>query len=167
MSDYRKLWEARDARADGAEVSIHHPYAMLDVTADGRYCLTTGVTAESDGTTVEVAWEQLAALRLALALEAERRSGVSRRRIIVLGGFREIATWCKAEGVRRREVLAVTPYRGALALRGLSGDFEIEYLPSWSRASAQTRAEVDQNLTIIGHTGGAITPYERRKGESR
>lgn len=84
------------------------------------------------------------------------------RRVIVLGTFRDIVAWRKVEKLRIDEIIPVTPRSGDDALRGLSGDFEIEYLPSWQAAGAGTRAEVDKNLTIIGYTGGAITPYERR-----
>lgn len=90
-----------------------------------------------------------------------------RRRVIVLGSGRDIEAWRKVEGLSPREVIPVTPRGGRTALRGLSGDFEVQYLPSWEQASRDTRIEVDQNLTIIGKTGGVIKLYERTGRESR
>jgi hypothetical protein len=72
-------------------------------------------------------------------------------RYIVLGLRVEAEEWRHERGLSRRDVVHVST-RSALALRGLSGQFEVVTLPSWELASQRVRTEVERNLAIVAAT---------------
>jgi len=69
-------------------------------------------------------------------------------RYVVCGTIPDITEWRREQGVPWRSVLTVSTTCGDLATRGLSGEFTVVTLPSWSRASERVRAGVEQNLHL-------------------
>lgn len=74
------------------------------------------------------------------------------KRCIVLGLSVEAEAWRKGRGLSPRDVVIVSPAQYTGALRGLSGDFEMIELDSWSKATARVRDLVERDLEIIRAT---------------
>jgi len=73
-------------------------------------------------------------------------------RYIVLGRSAQAQAWRREQELARRQVIVVSPGQYTGVLRGLSGDFELIELESWSKATARVRRLVEQDLQIIRAT---------------
>lgn len=73
----------------------------------------------------------------------------SKSTYVVLGLREEVEAWRRDRGLAPHEVIAVGPTRYTGALRGLSLEFELITLESWSEASPELRELVERDLQII------------------